>query len=85
MRHVVHRNEEWVRGEVHTNEIESAWSLFKRSVVGPYHQLGEKHLGAYLDEFEWRFNNRENVNLFRDTLIALLSAETLPYRKLVSE
>jgi hypothetical protein len=54
------------------------------SVVGSYHQLSEKHLDAYLDEFEWRFNNRENDFLFRDTLMALLSAETLPYEELVS-
>lgn len=83
--HVVHRNEEWVRGVVHTNGIESAWSLFKRSVVGSYHQLSEKHLDAYLNEFEWRFNNRENDYLFRDTLTALVSSDTLPYQNLIAE
>jgi transposase-like protein len=81
--HVTHRNEEWVRGQVHTNGVEGVWSLFKRSVVGSYHQLSEKHLDAYLDEFEWRFNNRENDFLFRDTLTRLVTAETLPYSELV--
>jgi transposase-like protein len=68
---VNHREEEWVRGDVHTNGIENAWSLFKRSVIGAYHKISTKHLDAYLDEFEWRFNGRENPYLFRDTLIRL--------------
>lgn len=79
---VNHKDEEWVRGDVHTNTAESAWSLFKRSIVGSYHQLSTKHLDAYLGEFEWRFNNRENPYLFRDTLTRLLATETLPYKTL---
>ena len=81
--YVNHEAEEWVRGDVHTNNIESAWSLFDRAMIGAYHQLSKKHLPAYLDEFTFRFNNRENPYLFRDTLIRLLSAETLPYSELV--
>ncbi len=34
------------------------WSLLKRSVVGAYHHLSVKHLPAYLDEVEFKFNNR---------------------------
>lgn len=81
---VDHVNDEWVRGDVHTNGIESAWSLLKRSIVGSYHQLSAKHLPAYLDEMEWRFNNRENDWLFHDTMRALLNAETLPYAELTA-
>ncbi|MBI2846655.1 MAG: transposase [Chloroflexi bacterium] len=33
-------------------------SILKRSVVGSYHNVSLKHLDAYLDELEWRFNNR---------------------------
>lgn len=84
-RTVNHSIEEWVRGEVHTNNVENAWSLFKRSLVGAFHQISEKHLNAYFDEFEWRFNNRKNANLFRDTLIRLVRADCLPYSQLVSE
>ncbi len=80
---VVHHKEEWVRGDVHTQTVESVWSLFKRSIIGSYHQLSEKHLDAYLDEFEWRFNNRNNPYLFRDTLMALIRAEAVPYQKLI--
>jgi len=81
---VNHNVEEWVRGDVHTNGIESAWSLLKRSIVGSYHQLSAKHLPAYLDEMEWRFKNRENNYLFRDTLSQLVSSESLPYAELTA-
>lgn len=80
-----HNREEYVRGDVHTNTCESAWSLFKRSIIGSYHQLSYKHLEAYVGEFEWRFNNRENPYLFRDTLAGLLKAETLPYKELTAD
>lgn len=80
---VNHRAEEWVRGDVHTNTIESAWSLFKRSIVGSYHRLSAKHMDKYLDEFEWRFNNRGNDFLFRDTMKALMRSQTMTYKRLI--
>jgi transposase-like protein len=80
---VDHSADEWVRGDVTTNGIESAWSLLKRSIVGSYHQLSAKHLQAYADEFAFRFNNRENPFLFRDTLLRLIQADALPYDTLV--
>ena len=80
---VNHSEEEWVRGDVHTNTVESIWSLLKRGVVGTYHQLSMKHLDAYLDELEHRFNNRDNQYLFRDTLLKLVKAEKLPYSELI--
>ncbi len=80
---VEHSKEEWVRGDVHTNTVESAWSLLKRSVVGTYHQISVKHLPAYLDEMEFRFNRRDNPFLFRDTLLVLLHGDALPYRLLI--
>lgn len=79
---VNHRKEEWVHGDVHTNGIESVWSLLKRSIVGSYHKVSVKHLDAYLDELEHRFNNRENKFLFRDTLLKLVNADILTYRQL---
>jgi hypothetical protein len=57
---VDHNQKEWVRGIAHTNTLENVWSLFKRSIIGSYHQVSVKHLDRYLDEFEFRFNNREN-------------------------
>jgi transposase-like protein len=84
-RSVCHSEEEWARGNVHTNNVESAWSLFKRSLVGSYHQISVKHMDAYLDEFEWRFNNRENEFLFRDTLIKLLNSPKMEFEKLINK
>jgi len=82
---VNHSIGEYVRGDVHTNSIENIWSLLKRSIIGSYHKVSVKHLDAYLDELEWRFNNRDNPRLFRDTLIRLLQSESLTYEALVSE
>ncbi|HEY7281494.1 MAG TPA: IS1595 family transposase, partial [Actinomycetota bacterium] len=81
---VNHGAEEWVRGDVHTNSIESAWSLFDRAVIGSYHKLSKKHMPAYLAEFEFRFNNRENPFLFRDTLLTLIRGDRLTYQTLVA-
>ena len=67
---------------VHTNTIENVWSLLKRSIIGSYHKVSVKHLDAYLDELEWRFNNRDNPYLFRDTLLKLINADNLEYKKL---
>jgi hypothetical protein len=60
------------------------WSLFKRSIIGAYHHLSVKHLPAYLDEMAFRYNERENAYLFRDTLLALLGQETLEYKDLIA-
>jgi transposase-like protein len=82
---VNHRAEEWVRGDVHTNGIEGVWSLFKRSIVGSYHQVSTKHMDAYLDEFEWRFNQRDNPYLFRDTVIRLLNSPKMEFKELIEK
>ena len=79
---VNHSLEEWVRGDVHTNSIEGVWSLFKRAVIGTYHNLSKKHMDAYLDELEWRFNNRDNPFLFRETIRKLIQSQNLPYQEL---
>jgi transposase-like protein len=81
---VNHSAEEWVRGDVHTNGIEGAWSLFKRSIVGSYHQVSKKHIDRYVEEFEFRFNNRDNPFLFRDTLTRLVQTEKMEYRELIA-
>lgn len=81
---VCHSKNEWVRGDVHTNTIEGSWSLFKRCIVGAYHKVSVKHLDAYLDEFEFRFNNRDNPYIFRDALKELLTAPNVEYKELVA-
>ncbi|MEA3186779.1 MAG: hypothetical protein QOD99_609 [Chthoniobacter sp.] len=69
-------------GDVHTNGIESVWGLLKRSIIGSYHRVSIKHLDAYLDELEHRFNNRKDEFIFRDTLTKLVNAAKLPYSEL---
>jgi transposase-like protein len=81
---VNHSIKEWVRGDAHTNNIENVRSLFKQSIIGSYHKLSVKHLDSYLDELEWRFNNRDNPYLFRDTLLRLLDAEHVEYQELTA-
>jgi len=82
---VQHAREEWVRGDVHTNTVEGVRALFKRGVAGSFHKVSRKHLDRYLDEFEFRFNNRNNPFIFRDALRELLTAGPLEYRELVRE
>lgn len=81
---VTHSKKEYVRGDVHTNTVEGAFGLFKRSIVGSFHQISVKHLDRYLDEFEFRYNNRKNAFLFRDTLLRLCEGKALPYDKLTA-
>lgn len=81
---VQHTRGEYVRGDVHTNTVESVFSLFKRSIVGSFHQISVKHMDRYLDEFEFRYNNRKNPYLFRDTLLRLMDAKAMPYDELTA-
>jgi len=81
---VNHSIKEYVRGDVHTNTVESVFSLFKRSLVGSFHQISAKHLDRYLDEFSFRYNNRKNRMMFRDTLMRLCDGKALPYDKLTA-
>ena len=81
---VNHSAEEWVVGDVHTNGIEGVWSLFKRSIIGTFHKMSVKHLDRYLEELEWRFNNRDNPNIFMDTMRRMMNTDKLTYKELVA-
>src|SRR3954470_1764643 len=60
---VHHYNEEYVRGDVTTNTVEGAFSIFKRGMRGVYQHCAEKHLHRYLAEFEFRYNNRTALGI----------------------
>ena len=81
---VNHSEEVWVVGDVHTNSVEGVWSLFKRSLIGAFHKMSAKHMDRYLEEFEWRFNNRDNPDIFIDTLKRIVNTGNLTYRNLVA-
>lgn len=79
-----HGSKEYVRGNIHTNAIENFWSLFKRRVVGSFHQISIKHLQRYISEFCWRFNNRENEQIFIIVIAQLLYGTPMPYARLTA-
>jgi len=56
---VAHSAGEYVRGEIHTNGIESFWALLKRGINGSYHHISVKHLSRYVDEFCYRQKRRD--------------------------
>ena len=82
---IKHTDGVYVDGDITTNGIESAFSLLKRGIVGSWHKVSAKHLPAYLDEMTFRFNNRNNPFLFRDTMMKLVEAPVLEYKKLTRE
>ena len=65
---VTHSEGEYVRGQVHTQNLDSFWSLLKRGIVGTYHKVSKKYLPLYLAEFQYRHNNRNNPNIFFDVI-----------------
>jgi len=79
-----HRDRVYVRGIVHTNTVESAFSLFKRGIVGSFHRVSIKHLQRYLNEFQYRFNRRDNDDRFEETLTRMAKAEPMPFDKLTA-
>jgi ISXO2 transposase-like protein/transposase-like zinc ribbon protein len=62
--HVDHKAHEYVRGNVHTNNIESFWSLLKRGIMGSYHKVSKEYLPLYIAEFTFRHNHRKDKDIF---------------------
>ncbi len=71
---VNHHKGEYVRhdselvGAVHTNTIEGFWSLIKRGMVGTFHKVSRKYLPLYVAEFQFRYNNRDNADIFAEAI-----------------
>jgi transposase-like protein len=65
---VSHSTGEYVRGNVHTNNIESFWSLLKRGIVGSFHNVSKEYLPLYLAEFSFRHHNRNSPDMFAELL-----------------
>ena len=81
---VQHGIGEYVRGDVHTNTIESYFSILKRGITGTYHHVSAKHLKRYLAEFDFRYNERAAIGVSdevrADKLVAGVVGKRLTYR-----
>ena len=80
-----HSSGVYVMGDIHTNTVESAFSLLKRGIAGTWHRISAKHLASYLEEMEFRFNRRNRSDLFVDTLRHMVTSSVLTFEKLTKE
>jgi len=81
---VDHSKFEWTRGDVHTNNLENLFSIFKRGLVGTYQHMDKKHLNRYLAEFDFRRNTRAiGITDTQRTAIAMkgIEGKRLTYRQ----
>ena len=58
----------YVKGNVHTSGVENVWSLFKHGITGVFHKVSAKYLPLYLNEFSFRFNNRDEDDMMDSVL-----------------
>jgi transposase-like protein len=63
-----HAAGEYVVGAIHTNTIEGFWSLIKRGMIGTFHKVSKKYLPLYVAEFQFRYNNRLNDDIFAEAI-----------------
>jgi transposase-like protein len=79
-----HHRGEYARGDVHTNNVESYFSVFKRGMRGTYQHCAEKHLHRYLAEFDFRHNNRIALGVNdadrADGILTGITGKRLTYR-----
>ena len=82
---VKHSVGEYVNGQIHTNGIESFWSMFKRGFHGTYHKMSPIHLDRYVSEFVGRHNQREADTLDQMTaMVKGLDGHRLRYSDLIA-
>ncbi|WP_303316929.1 IS1595 family transposase [Flavivirga abyssicola] len=81
---VNHGEGQYVVGACHTNTIEGFWSLLKRGIIGIYHNVSEKHLDAYVDEFEFRYNTKNISCIERFDKMLALSDSRISYKRLIN-
>ena len=83
---VRHSVSEYVRGQAHTNGVESFWSMLKRAHKGTFHKISPKHLNRYVQEFAGRHNLREQDTLEQMCMLALgLAGKRLKYHGLIAD
>lgn len=65
MGYVNHHSGQYVVGAIHTNTIEGFWSIVKRGIMGTFHKVSKKYLPLYVNEFQFRYNHRNNPRIFQ--------------------
>ena len=81
-----HKQELKTKNYSSTYTVESAFSLFKRGIVGNYHKLSAEHLDRYLGEFCWRYNRRrQQSGMFDMALTNLTHSKPMPYKVLTDD
>ena len=82
---VKHSLSEYVKGDVHTNGIESLWSMLKRAHKGTFHKLSPKHLDRYVQEFASRHNLRDEDTIDIMGAVATgMRGKRLKYEQLIA-
>lgn len=81
---VNHSVGQYVKGDAHTNTIESVWSLLKRQIIGVHHWVSPKHLHRYVGEMTFRFNRREMARGDRVNDLLAQAEGPLPYKVLIA-
>jgi transposase-like protein len=81
----VNHSIQWIvpGSRIHINTVESSFSLLKRGLIGSFHRVSTKHLQRYLNEFEYRFNERHSEDRFSGAVSRMCATPQLPYRTLV--
>ncbi len=81
---VKHSAEEYVRGDVYTNTVESSFALLKRGIMGTSHQCQQETSALYLAEFDHRWNHRKTTDGERTEVgLGKVEGKRLTYRGLV--
>ena len=65
--------------------VDGYWGLLKRGIIGSYHQISVKHLSRYVAEFQLKWNNRRNPEIFMLVIAALVIGSALPYEALIAD
>lgn len=79
---VCHSTREYVRGDAHTNTVESSFALVKRGIMGVYHNVSKDYLHRYIWQFDFIWNNRKMNDGERTAeLIRVTEGKRLRYKE----
>ena len=71
---VNHGNTQYTNGQIHTQNIENIWSQLKRGIFGVYRHVSKEYLQSYVNEYSWRYNNRQSGGQMFNLILAQVPA-----------